>query len=253
MKKNLILILGFFCALSVQAQEYKLARATGKLDIKEVNEVRIEGYSGSEVIFVSRDHSRDKDDRAAGLRAISNLGLEDNTGIGLSVIESNGVIEVRQLKKMDGPDILIKVPKGISINYSHTSPHGSDVSLKNVESDIDVSTVHNDVMLENVMGVVRVRTVHGDIDAIFPAEVKNQLSLNSTHGHVDVALPAATKASLKLSTSWGEIFIDPDLKLELDKSGDFVKYSDRLNAKMNGGGTEINLTSTHDNVYLRKK
>lgn len=253
MKRTLILAAGFLSALSLSAQEYKLAKSSGKLDIREVNEVKIEGYNGNEIIFVSKDYSSDKDDRAAGLRAISNLGLEDNTGIGLSVVETNGIIEVRQLKKMDGPDVLIRVPKGISVNYSHTSPHGSDVSLKNVESDIDVSTVHNDVMLENVTGTVRVRTVHGDIDAIFPAEVKSQLSLNSTHGHVDVALPATTKANLKMSTSWGEIFVDPALKLELDKTGDFVKYSDRLNAKMNGGGTEINLTSTHDNVYLRKK
>jgi len=253
MKRSLILFVSVLSVLTIRAQEYKLAKATGKLDIREVNEVKIEGYGGSEIIFISKDYRGDKDDRAAGLRAISNLGLEDNTGIGLSVVETNGVIEVRQLKKMDGPDILIRVPKGISVNYSHTSPHGSDVSIKNVESDIDVSTVHNDVMLENVTGIVRVRTVHGDIDAIFPAEVKNQLSLNSTHGHVDVALPVTTKASLKMSTSWGEIFVDPSLKLELDKTGDFVKYSDRLNAKMNGGGTEINLTSTHDNVYLRKK
>ena len=67
-----------------------------------------------------------------------------------------------------------------------------------------------------------------------------------------MAMPASSPANLKLSTSWGEIFVDPAFKLEFDKSGDMVKYSDKLTAKINGGGVEITLSSTHDNVYLRK-
>lgn len=253
MKKKLMII-AWMCAssLALFSQEYKLAKSTGTLDIKEVNEVKIEGYAGKEVIFTSRDFDRDKDDRAKGLRAISSMGLEDNTGLGLSVIDNNGVIEVRQLKKMDGPDILIKVPQGMTVKYSHSSPHGSDVEIKNLSSEVDVSTVHNDVTLENLTGVIKIRTVHGDIDAKFSTEIKNQTTISSTHGHVDVAMPTSTAANLKLSTSWGEIFVDPVFKLQFDKSGDMVKYSDKLSAKINGGGVEITLSSTHDNVYLRK-
>lgn len=253
MKKQLLIILGI-CAgsFSLLAQEFKLAKSTGTLEIKEVNEVKIEGYAGKELIFTSRDFDRENDDRAKGLRAISSLGLEDNTGLGLSVIDNNGVIEVRQLKKMDGPDIIIKVPQGMAIKYSHSSPHGSDVEIKNLSSEVDVSTVHNDVRLENLTGALKIRTVHGDIDAKFTGEIKNPVSLSSTHGHVDAAMPTGVAANLKLNTSWGEIFVDPGFKLEFDKSGDMVKYSDKLTAKLNGGGIEISLSSTHDNVYLRK-
>ncbi len=253
MKTILLMTVGAMMSATLLGQEFKLAKSTGTLEITEVNEVRIEGYAGKEVIFSSRDFSRDKDDRAKGLRAISSLGLEDNTALGLSVIENGGVITVRQLKKMDGPDILIKVPQGMAIKYSHTSPHGSDVYVKNVEGEIDISTVHNDVHVENSTGVVKVRTVHGGIDASFNDPIKNAISLSSTHGHVDVALPGTVKANLKLNTSWGEILVDPAFKLEMDRTGDMVKYSDKMTAKVNGGGIEISLASTHDNVYLRKK
>ena len=57
----------------------------GKLDIREVNNVTIEGYSGNEIVFSSLDGSREKDKRAEGLRAVSAMGREDNTGLGLSV------------------------------------------------------------------------------------------------------------------------------------------------------------------------
>ena len=249
----IVMLLVAMITTALKAQEFKVSKSSGKLNIAEVNNVKIEGYTGKEITFTSSSYSNDRDDRAKGLRAVSSLGLEDNTGLGLSVLEINGVVEVRQLKKMDGPNVLIRVPQGINVTYSHSSPYGSDIEIKNVEGELDISTVHNDVRLENVSGPMKIRTVHGDIDATFTGLLKNEVFLSSTHGHVDVAIPGDTKANLKLNTSWGEIFIDPAFKLELERSGDMVKYSDKMVAKINGGGITVNLSSTHDNIYLRKK
>ncbi len=57
------------------AQEYKLSKSTGKLDIKEVNHVTIEGTTGNEIIFSTTNHDKEKDERAQGLRAVSGYGL----------------------------------------------------------------------------------------------------------------------------------------------------------------------------------
>lgn len=255
MKKKIIVLM---CAVMVVgtlfAQEYKLAKSTGKLDIKEVNNVTIEGYGGNEIIFSSLDGAREKDSRAAGLRAVSNLGLEDNTGVGLAVVDKGTTIEVYQLKKMDGPKVKIQVPKGVSINYSHTSPYGSDVKIRNVESELEVSTVHNGVHLTNVTGPMNIKTVHGEIEADFNANMKSPLSLTSQHGLVDVTIPVGTKATMNMSTNFGEIFVDPALKLEIEPKSDWVKYgSSKVNGKINGGGLDITLSSAHNNIYLRKK
>jgi hypothetical protein len=237
----------------VQAQEFKIAKSTGRLEIKEVNHVNIEGYSGNEIIFSSRSGKHDKDGRAEGLRAISGSGLEDNTGIGLSVVDKGATIEVQQLKKTDGPEITIKVPKGIVISYSHSSPYGSDVEFKNVEAEIEVSTLHNNVKLDNVTGPLTIKTIHGNIDASLGAGMKSPVSIVSVHGHVDIAFPVATKANLRMGTVYGEIFVDPDFKIDIDRSGNMIKYSDNVTGKLNGGGLDVNLSSTHNNVYLRKK
>jgi hypothetical protein len=243
-----------FSTLTGFAQEFKLAKSSGKLDIREVNNVTIEGHNGNEIIFSSLDGSREKDPRAAGLRAVSSMGLEDNTGLGLSVVDKAGTIEVSQLKKMDGPRVKILVPKGVSVYYRHTSPHGSDIRIKNVESEIEVSTVHNGVKLDNVTGPMNIKTVHGEIEADLSSTVKGPVSLASTHGLVDVSLPGAIKATLDLSTSWGEIFVDPGLNLEIPKTGDWVKYGgNKVEGKINGGGLEFSLSSNHGNVYVRKK
>lgn len=254
MKKNfLLMLLGLGMAGVVQAQEYKVAKSTGTLVIREVNHVQVEGTPGNEIIFTSRDQDRNDDDRAKGLRAISSLGLEDNTGLGLSVAVNGEEVTVQQLKKMDGPEITIKVPKGVTVSYTHTSPHGDEVEFKNFEGSIEVSTVHSGVVLTNTTGPMEIKTVHGDIEASLGAPLKGPITIASVHAHVDVALPLATKANLKLGTTWGEILVDPDFKIEIDRTGNYVKYSDKVTGKLNGGGVEIELSSTHNNVYLRKK
>jgi predicted membrane protein len=254
MKKILVSLTLALTALTfVHAQEYKLAKSSGRLEIKEVNHVVIEGTTGNEIIFSSRDNDKKDDERAKGLRAVSAIGLEDNSGIGLSVVDKGNVIEVQQLKKMDGPNITIKVPKGVTVAYMHNSPHGDEIEFKNFEGEIEVSTVHNGVVLTNVTGPMTVKTVHGDIDATLNPNMKNPISIVSVHGHVDVAIPVATKATLNLGTAYGEIFVDPDFKIEIERSEGMIKYSDNVNGKINGGGLDIKLSSTHNNVYLRKK
>lgn len=102
--KKLVVVIGIVvAALSTAfAQEFKVAKSTGKLAIY-TGRATVEGYAGNEIIFSSMDNHRDKDERADGLRALSGLGLEDNTGLGVNVTDKNGVVEVRQLKKMNSP------------------------------------------------------------------------------------------------------------------------------------------------------
>ena len=254
MKKSISILTIILLAGVAYAQEYKVSKSTGKLVIREVNNVTVEGTAGNEIIFSSMDGSRDDDDRAKGLRAVSATGYEDNTGIGLSVQDKGATVEVYQLKKMDGPRVKIQVPKGVSVYYSHTSPHGDDITFRNVEGEIETSTVHNGVKLVNVSGPLTIKTVHGDIEAEINSNMKGPITMSSNHGLVDVTIPAAAKLTMNLGTNWGEIFVDPAIKLEIEPKSDWVKYgSNKINGKVNGGGLEVNLSSDHGNVYLRKK
>jgi hypothetical protein len=254
MKKIIIVVGIVMAAISVAtAQEFKLAKTSGRLEI-HIGRVTVEGHSGNEIIFSSRDRDRDDDDgRAKGLRAINSLGLEDNTGLGINVADKGNVVEVYQLKKMNSPEIKILVPKGVIISYEHSSQYGSEATFRNLENEIEISTYYNSVELENVTGPVTAKVIYGHIDANFSQNVKGPLSLISIYSHVDVTLPLATKANLKLSTSYGEIFVAPEFKIDIDKDGEMVRYSDKVNGKINGGGMSIDIRSDYSKVYLRKK
>jgi len=251
--KNMIWIISLALAVAAQAQEYKVAKASGKLIIKEVNNITIEGHSGNEIIFSSRDRNHETDERAKGLRAVNSMGLEDNTGLGLSVIDKGATVEVNQLKKMGGTDVKVLVPKGVTVEYLHTSPHGGDVEVKNFDGALDISTVHNSIDMVNTYGPIKVQTAHGHIEVALATAPKNEISLKSAHGHVDLGIPVATNAEIQLSSDWGELFVDPDFKIEISNAGSMTRYTSKLRGKINGGGIVIEAISNHNNVYLRKK
>jgi hypothetical protein len=252
--KKIVLLIGvlvaFICAAT--AQDFKLAKTTGRLEI-HLGRVTVEGYNGNEIIFSSRDRDRDEDDRAKGLRAINSSGLEDNTGLGINVADKGNVVEVYQLKKMNSPEIKILVPKGVIVSYEHSSQFGGEAVFKNLENEIEISAHYNSVEMENITGPVTAKVIYGHIDANFSQNVRGPLSLISIYSHVDVTLPLATKANLKLSTSYGEIFVAPEFKIDIEKDGDMVRYSDKVNGKINGGGMGIDIRSDYGKVYLRKK
>jgi hypothetical protein len=252
MKKILIGLAALCMTVTVTAQEFKVAKSSGKLQIN-LGRVTVEGHTGNEIIFSSKDHDKEEDERAKGLKAINGSGLDDNTGLGINVTEKDGVLVVSQLKKMNSPDIKILVPKGIIVAYEHSSQYGNEVVFRNLENEIEVSANYNSVELENITGPATIKAVYGGVDAVFSTTVKGPISIVSIYGHVDVAMPTTIKANIKMSTSYGEIFVAPDFKIEMEKAGEMINYSDKLTGKINGGGMNIDFRSDYGKIYFRKK
>ena len=254
MKNSRLIIaaLIIFIAAKANGQDFKVAKNTGRLEI-HLGKVTVEGHSGNEIIFSSTDGRESKDKRAEGLRTINSLGLEDNTGLGINVTVKGDVVEVYQLKKTSAPDIKILVPKGIIVSFEHETQYGGDARFKNIENEIEVSAQYNSIELENATGPVTIKTIYGGVDATFGAVIKDPISIVSVYGHVDVTLPEATKANVKLSTSYGEILVAPEFKIDIDRQGSMVNYSDKVSGKINGGGINVDLSANYGKVYLRKK
>lgn len=252
--KKLVVVIGIVVAAwSISfAQEFKIAKSTGRLELN-IGRVTVEGYNGNEIVFSSKDHREKADERATGLKAINSLGLEDNTGLGINVADKGNVIEVNQLKKMNSPDVKIMVPKGVIVSFSFDSQYGGTASFKNMENEIEVSANYNSIELENVTGPLTVKTVYGHVEADLSQNVKGPISIVSVYGYADVTLPVTTKANLKMSTSYGEIFVAPEFKIEIEKTGSMVRYSDKVSGTINGGGLNLDIRCDYGKVYLRKK
>lgn len=245
--KQLIILVLVLIAFGATAQEYKVAKSKGRLEL-HLGKVTIEGTNGNEIIFTLKDFSKDKDPRADGLTSINSLGLTDNTGLGINVKETGDVISVYSLKKNNLPDIKILVPKGVIVAFEHSGVNSGDVNFRNMENEIEVSVQYNSVNLENVTGPLTIRTIYGHVEATLGANVKDPISIVSVYGYVDVSVPTATKANLRMDTSYGEILVDPEFKIDFGNAG-----NDRVTGKLNGGGINLELSANYGKVYLRKK
>lgn len=254
MKNNRLitsLVLVFAVAFMATAQEHKFT-ATGKVFFNGINKISFEGYDGNEIIISTQDRSSSSSERAEGLKLINGLGLDDNTGIGLSVNKSDGMTQVDEISKRSSKRYVVKVPKNVVIAYEHSTPHGSKVVFSDINSEIEVKTNHSSVKLENVTGPMTISTVHGKIEANFSSlNQSDPVSIASSHGLVDVTLPANSKADVKMQSGWGEMYSDFDI--DINKGSNMKSYSsNEVRGTINGGGVNLSLSSSHGNVYLRQ-
>jgi hypothetical protein len=251
-KRNLLLAVAVMITGLVQAQDFKIAKSSGRLELN-VGRVTVEGHDRNEIVFSSRNGRDARDTRAEGLRAVNSLSLEDNTGLGIHVADKGNVVEVFQLGKTHAPDIKVLVPKGVIVSFRHESQHGGEARFSNLTNEIEVSAVYNSVKLENVTGPLTIETTYGHVVADFNSNIKDPVSIVSIYGFIDVTLPIATKANLKLSTSYGDIFVAPEFKIDFAPEGGMTVYGGKISGTINGGGVNIDLTCNYGKIYLRKK
>jgi hypothetical protein len=253
MKKFFILTFLSLSAIAIaRAQEFKVNKSSGKLTLN-LKSATVEGYNGNEIVFKSQKSEADQDPRAKGLRAINGSGEVDNTGLGISVVESGGNVEVNQVASAN-LDLEIMVPKGVVISFAcHKISDAGTVVFKNMENEIEISTDYNSIKLENVTGPATVRALYGQVEAKFSDNIKGPISIVSVYSTVDVAIPQSTKANVRLSSSHGDILAAADLKIEMEKTpgNDMISYGGDVNGKLNGGGADFKLTSEYGKIYLR--
>lgn len=234
------------------SKTYRVKKNKGKLLIN-LGKVMVEGYKGNEIVFSLEGKIPEVDKRAEGLQAINALGLTDNTGLGININEKDGVLEVNPLKKISFPEIKILVPEDVIVSFKHQSQYGGKVIFKNMQNEIEIAATYNSVKLENITGPAIVKSIYGDVEAVFSQNVKGPLSIISVYGLADVTLPKSVKADLKTTTSYGEIYMSPDLKVDIEMKDGLIRHGDELIGKVNGGGTNIEVRSDYSKIYLRAK
>ena len=254
--KSINLIISLLCLsiLSASAQEYTIAAGSdSRLVINELNDVTLEGYDGSEIVFTATGGDYRRPERAEGLKQISGLGLEDNTGIGLAVEQTGSDITVAQLTRRGGGAYRIRVPRNLSVSYQHSYPWGDGITIRDMSGELEIATTHKAVRMENVTGPMTVKTVHGEVLATFSDNVQGPVSIVSAHGVIDVSLPATLPANVELMADHGEMYTDLDIAME-ETGGKLNKLSSSaVKGTINGGGdVTVELSNSHGNVYLRK-
>lgn len=214
--------------------------------------VQIVGHNSDEVVIDGGKYTPPPA-RAAGLKPLYNTA-EDNTEIGLSVTKEGNTMRITQASRQ-GNKYTIKVPKNASVMYQETSWGGSNITLSDIDGEVELKLNSAGATLNNVSGPIVASSTSGDF--IIKYDKVNQAkpnSISTVSGIIDLTLPANTKADFKLKTINGEVYTDFDMNLpNANRDGlSRVGGNTKVDGKTNGGGVEMSLYTISNNIYIRK-
>jgi len=258
---------------------------TVEVDVNE-GSITVRGYEGKNVIIDARWRERaltqekreieaapagaeeelDKEElakkkaQAEKSRGMKMLAVES---MGLTIEEEDNVIQVSVEEGKRAVDLIIQVPFSTSLQLSCRDDERG-VTVERVDGEIEVDTSDGPITLTNVSGPVVADSSEGEIKVVFGKITPGKpMSLSAMDGDIDITLPLDVKASLKMKTDEGQIFTDFDVQLtpsqqkkeedERKEGGGYrVTYEKVTLGLINGGGTEIQLTTYEGNIYVRK-
>lgn len=230
----------------------------GKLEIGIIRgSIEVTGYDGDEVIirYGGEESGSEQEVTKDGLRRIS------NNAVGFEVEENDNVVEIGSVSPMKETHFDISVPRNFSLSISLV--HGDDMSVENVNGEMEISHVNGDVMLTNVGGSAVVNTVNGDITATFNSVAEDKpMAFSNVNGDIDITLPAGATLSAKMKSEWGEVFTDFEMdirrgsedRVNSSDSGTYkVSVNNWIYGDINGGGPEYLFKSLRGDIYIRRR
>jgi DUF4097 and DUF4098 domain-containing protein YvlB len=150
----------------------------------------------------------------------------------------------------------VMIGAGFEVRYHVRAPKTAALNIRQSNGSITVNGWTGDVSAHGTNGAVIGKGLSGGVDAsavngavtIDMASVgAHRISLQTTNGGVTLALPDEAKADVDAAVTNGGISVN-GVKLEVTEQS-----RRRLQGKMNGGGTAVELKTVNGGVRLRSR
>lgn len=260
MKKFLIAISMLLTVYSSHGQIYKIDfknNSTNKIVITASHgNLKISGHDGNEVRIKGENVEKNNvPERAKGLRSLYN-SAEDNTGLGLSVVQEGNVLKILKASRHDN-NYELEVPRNVAITIEQVNWGGSNIEMSELNGELEIKSTSGDITLKNISGPIVANSVSGNLVADFNIlKPGKPSSISLVSGDIDISMPADSKADFKLKSVSGEIYTDLDIVSNKDKENSNLRQIGggyAIKGSTNGGGTELSLNTVSGNIFIRKK
>jgi DUF4097 and DUF4098 domain-containing protein YvlB len=139
----------------------------------------------------------------------------------------------------------VRAPKNAVVNVTNTN---GQVVLTGLAGKVSAHTTNGGVKGDGLTGGIDARSTNGVVSIDLTSVGRDSVSLKTTNGGVTLTLPESAKADLSASVTNGGISVGEFQNLEVTE-----KSRRRLEAKLNGGGAEIELQTTNGGVRIRPR
>jgi hypothetical protein len=213
--------------------EIRIGNTNGRVDV--------EGIDGNTVEVKAERIAKATTDGAAQ-ELLPRIKIEEDV--------KPGRVEI-QTSRMSG----IMVGASIEVRYHVRAPKGATLHVSNTNGIVNVTGLTGVVEAHTTNGGVRGKELSGRVDAsttnggvsIDFASVTDEIRLSTTNGGVTIGLPDSAKADIEASCTNGGISVN-GVKMEISEQS-----RRRVEGKMNGGGTHVELKTTNGGIRIRAR
>jgi Toastrack DUF4097 len=215
--------------------EIRIINTNGRIDV--------EGVDGSTVEIKAEKIARGSTD-AAARELLPRIVIKEDVKPDRITLET---------ERMSG----IMIGAGFEVRYHVRAPKGAIVNATNTNGQVAVNAMSGKVMAHttngavkgtNLTGGVNGETTNGSISIDMASVGSDRISLETTNGSVTLMLPEKAKATVSATVTNGGINVG-----SLDNFEVTEKARRRLEGKLNGGGTEVELHTTNGSIRLRSR
>jgi DUF4097 and DUF4098 domain-containing protein YvlB len=219
-------------------------KAGGEVRIVNTNgRIDVEGIDGSTVEVRAERIARGSTD-AAARELLPRIVIKENATperVSLETERISGIMigaafEVRYH---------VRAPKDAAVNVTNTN---GQVVLTGLAGKVNAHTTNGGVKGDGLTGGVDARSTNGQVAIDLAGVGRDPVTLHTTNGGVTLTLPETAKADVSASVTNGGISVGEFQNFEVGE-----KSRRRLEAKLNGGGTPIELQTTNGGVRLRPR
>jgi DUF4097 and DUF4098 domain-containing protein YvlB len=224
-------------------RSYRL-KSGGTIEIENTNgRIEVEGSDGATVDVRAEKIAKGATDEAAR-ELLPRIEIKEEATperISLRTERMNGIMigasfEVRYH---------VRAPRNAVVTVSNTN---GQVTLSGLTGKVTARTTNGQVKGDGLTGEVDARTTNGGVTMDMPAVAKAPMRLQTTNGAVTLMLPDSAKVDLTASVTNGGISVGDFSNLDVVE-----KSRRRFEARLNGGGTPIELQTTNGGVRIRPR
>ena len=142
---------------------------------------------------------------------------------------------------------------------------GGNITIGNITGDIEISTLEGNITLTNISGGVVANAIDGEMLITFKKITGDKpMAFSTIDGDIDVTLPSDIRATVTAKNVEGNTYTDFQMALTSgvnvikdQKSSGFPNnlignFGNSVTGKINGGGTEILITTVDGDIFIRK-
>ncbi len=213
--------------------EVRIANTNGKIEI--------EGVEGSNVEIRAERIARGASDEAAR-QLLPRIVIKEDISpdrVAVQTERLGGIMigvgfEVRYF---------VKAPKNAVVNVTNTN---GQVTLNALAGTVSAHTTNGGVKGNKLSGAVDARSTNGGVSIEMASVGAGKIALRTTNGGVTLMLPDTAKADLSASCTNGGINVSSLDNLEVTETS-----RRKLEGRLNGGGTPIELRTTNGGIRVR--